>query len=78
MADRLSEGEGAGTNKLGAVKGVAQADHEGKSGKQAIELLHHLKNLPFDRVARYRPLGPAFGEKGSDHRFCHRGADAEG
>jgi len=78
MADRLSEGEGAGTHKLGAVKGVAQADHEGKSGKQAVELLHHLKNLPFDRVARYRPLGPAFGEQGSDHRFCHRGADAEG
>ena len=71
MPNRLFQGAGTGTGKLGAIKTVAQTHHISKAGKGAFKILHYVKNLPFDRITRHRTLGPAFRKQGSDHRFIH-------
>ena len=71
MPNRLFQGAGTGTGKLGAIKTVAQTHHISKAGKGAFKILHYVKNLPFDRITRHRTLGPAFRKQGSDHRFMH-------
>ena len=75
---RVERGAGTGTGKLGTIKSLAQTHHISKAGKEAFEILHYVKNLPFDRITRHGTLGPAFREQCPNHRFMHERVAAYG